>query len=459
MQITSFTILVLALTANALPIRREGLQSRQDDIAIQNGQDAIDLNEKFKTLTVDAPCTTGEDACIDGQFAKCDAGNKFSILGCAAGTVCAAIPLENQRGTLVNCVRQEDVNARIRATGALEDRNNNRRQSGRGRGRGRNRGGNNNNNAGGAAGGDAAAGDAAAGGNGANNAAGNGADNAADNAAGNGADNAANNAAGNGADNAANNAAGNGADNAANNAAGNGADNAADNAAGNGGNNNAGGAANDDDPQTSTTLNPDVIAPGFANDGQDVPAEGQVASLTSTNNFINFCLGKTLTNGQQIVEGSCNPAPMGDIPAKARMPSSKFTEPKNGATVPANQPFDVKMAIKNLETGNFVNAQQNYFAAPQQLNAQGIIRGHSHVVIELLEALDQTTPLDPEKFAFFKGLNSAAVDGILTATVDDGLPAGFYRLSSINTASNHQPVLVPVAQHGSLDDVIYFTVE
>jgi hypothetical protein len=31
-------------------------------------------------------------------------------------------------------------------------------------------------------------------------------------------------------------------------------------------------------------------------------------------------------------------------------------------------------------------------------------------------------------------------------------------MSSINTASNHQPVLVAVAQHGSLDDVVYFTV-
>lgn len=31
-------------------------------------------------------------------------------------------------------------------------------------------------------------------------------------------------------------------------------------------------------------------------------------------------------------------------------------------------------------------------------------------------------------------------------------------MSSINAASNHQPVLIGVAQHGSLDDAIYFTV-
>jgi hypothetical protein len=33
----------------------------------------------------------------------------------------------------------------------------------------------------------------------------------------------------------------------------------------------------------------------------------QLANITSDNaNFINFCAGKTLTNGQQIAGGSCN---------------------------------------------------------------------------------------------------------------------------------------------------------
>ena len=64
-------------------------------------------------------------------------------------------------------------------------------------------------------------------------------------------------------------------------------------------------------------------------------------------------------------------------------------------------------------------------------------------------------PLDPEVFVFFKGLNAPAKDGILTAEVPSGLPAGAYRMCSINTSSNHQPVLVSVAQHGSLDDCVY----
>jgi hypothetical protein len=184
---------------------------------------------------------------------------------------------------------------------------------------------------------------------------------------------------------------------------------------------------------------------------------GQVASLTSTNNYINFCkiVDLPLTDGKQVPGGSCNPAPMGVIPSKDKMPASKFVFPKNGGTIPANQKFTVQMKIKNLETGNFVNAQQNYFSAPQQLNNQGFIKGHSHVVIQQLPAFDSTDILDPEVFAFFKGLNDAAKGEVLTADVADGLPPGVYRLSSINTSSNHQPVLGPIAQHGSLDDAVY----
>jgi hypothetical protein len=146
---------------------------------------------------------------------------------------------------------------------------------------------------------------------------------------------------------------------------------------------------------------------------------------------------------------------MGSIPSTGNMPSAKFTVPANGDTIPANTAFTITMAVANFDTGNFVNAEENFLAAPQQLNAQGQIIGHSQVVVESLTALDQTTPTDPRVFAFFRGLNAAAVNGVLTADVPAGLPAGFYKVSSINTAANYQPVLVPVAQHGSLDDVSY----
>jgi len=209
-------------------------------------------------------------------------------------------------------------------------------------------------------------------------------------------------------------------------------------------------------------LDPRVLASGFANNGQDVPTEGQVASLTSTNNFINFCLNfpnLQITNGKQIQEGSCNPAPIGVIPSVDNMPSSKFSFPTNFGTIKAGQTFDIVMNIQKMQTGFFTNAQASYFAAPQQLNAAGQIQGHSHVVIEPLTSLFQTTPNDPKKFTFFKGLNAAAANGKLTATVPNGLAPGFYKLSSINAAANHQPVIVPVAQHGSLDDAIYVGVQ
>jgi len=137
------------------------------------------------------------------------------------------------------------------------------------------------------------------------------------------------------------------------------------------------------------------------------------------------------------------------------MPSAKFQFPKNGQTIPANQQFTVQMAIRGLVTGNFVNAQANYFAAPQQLQ-NGVITGHSHVVIEKLTSSDQTEPTNPKDFAFFKGLNDPAQGGVLTAAVTNGLPAGAYRMCSINTSSNHAPCLVPIAQHGGLDDCSYF---
>lgn len=146
---------------------------------------------------------------------------------------------------------------------------------------------------------------------------------------------------------------------------------------------------------------------------------------------------------------------MGMIAATTAMPSAKFVFPKNLDTVQANTNFTVQMAIQNLNTGFFVNPNTNYFAAPQALGSNNQVNGHSHVVIEAISSLTSTSPSDPTKFNFFKGLNNPAQNGILTAVVAGGLPAGTYKMSSINSAANHQPVLVAVAQHGSLDDAVY----
>jgi hypothetical protein len=217
------------------------------------------------------------------------------------------------------------------------------------------------------------------------------------------------------------------------------------------------------DAQTSLTLDPAVISPGLAQDGQgNNPDPGQVRSLTSTNNFINFCLTQNapLTDGQQKVEGSCNPTPMGRIISLDVSPSAKFVFPKNTeSTIQPDQAFTIQLKVKSMQLGNFVNAQSNYYAAPQQLNGQNIVIGHTHVVIEFMPSADVTEPLDPLDFEFFKGVNGAADNnGVVTVAVDKGVKAGFHRLCTINTAANHQPVIVSNAQHGSLDDCVYFAV-
>ena len=92
-----------------------------------------------------------------------------------------------------------------------------------------------------------------------------------------------------------------------------------------------------------------------------------------------------------------------------------------------------------MQLGFFTNAQSNYYTAPAQVNNAGIIFGHTHVIIKPITALNQTKPANPIGFTFFKGI-----------------PVGTYQLFSINTMLNHQPALTLVAQHGSMDDSIYF---
>ncbi|EIW86374.1 hypothetical protein CONPUDRAFT_46811 [Coniophora puteana RWD-64-598 SS2] len=359
----------LAIALSTLVAARPPLRMRASSFQLQNGQQAIQQNEQFKSLTADSTCTSG-DACVNNSFAQCVGGNMFSNRVTPGWCDCAALPLVNSAGTSIACTTESDVQARIAATGA----------SGTGTSTG----------------------------------------------------------SSSSASPSSSTAAGGSSS----------------------GTSSGQGAGNSSDAQSSTTLLSSVIATGFEQNGQglNTSESGEVASLTSKNNFVNFCatVNLPITNGKQIKSGSCNPAPMGTIPSTSNMPSAKFVSPANLATVSANKTFQVVLAMKNLDTGFFTNAASNYFAAPQQLNSQGQIQGHSHIVIEALDSLNQTTPTDPTKFAFFQGINSKADSkGQLFANVTGGLPEGFYKMSTINSASNHQPVLVAVAQHGSLDDVVY----
>jgi len=223
--------------------------------------------------------------------------------------------------------------------------------------------------------------------------------------------------------------------------------------------NNAAAATGGADAQSSTTLDPSVIQ--LTGTGQDPPVAGQSSALVSQNNFINFCKqtlpGTPLTAGLQTTSGSCNPVPIGLIPSTANIPASKFQNPKNMDVIAANTAFNVSLAVKNIQIGDFTNAQQTYFANPQTLNAQGQIIGHTHIVIEAIDSLTSTTVTDPLRFTFFKGVDDPANgQGIVNVPVTAGVPAGFYRMGTIMSSSSHQPVIVPIAQHGLCDDVVYF---
>lgn len=137
---------------------------------------------------------------------------------------------------------------------------------------------------------------------------------------------------------------------------------------------------------------------------------------------------------------------MGDIPSRNNMISAIILNPKNGEDLQENQSFNVDVQVDNLVAGSFTNPDVTYYSAPQQL-VGGKVQGHSHVTIQSLgNNINAQNPPDPDNFVFFKGINDPGNgQGGLSAQVNGGLPAGVYRLCTINSASNHQPVIMPVS--------------
>lgn len=104
------------------------------------------------------------------------------------------------------------------------------------------------------------------------------------------------------------------------------------------------------------------------------------------------------------------------------------------------------MQVNGLQAGAFTNADANYYSAPQGLNGNGQIIGHSHVTIQSLgNNINTPTPPDPSTFAFFKGIDDAGNgQGGLSAEVTGGLAPGVYRVCTLSSSANHTPVLMPV---------------
>jgi hypothetical protein len=150
---------------------------------------------------------------------------------------------------------------------------------------------------------------------------------------------------------------------------------------------------------------------------------------------------------------------MGDIPAKTNMVSSIITYPQTGSQIPSDTSFTITVQMANLVAGSFTDADATYYAGPQFLQGGNVV-GHTHVTVQDLgKSLNPTVALDATQFAFFKGINDAGNgQGLLSANVTGGLPAGNYRVCTMASASNHQPVLMPVAQRGTPDDCTKFVV-
>lgn len=151
---------------------------------------------------------------------------------------------------------------------------------------------------------------------------------------------------------------------------------------------------------------------------------------------------------------------MGKIPATTNMVSTVITNPKLNDNLDELTTFNVTLNVANLDLGTFTNATSTYYSAPQDLQNDGNIIGHTHVTIQDVgNSFQFTTPLDATQFVFFKGINDAGNgQGTVTTAVTGGLPAGNYRVCSMSSSANHQPVLMPIAQRGAQDDCRYFTV-
>jgi hypothetical protein len=151
-----------------------------------------------------------------------------------------------------------------------------------------------------------------------------------------------------------------------------------------------------------------------------------------------------------------------------RLPSLRFAcpshcppteSPKNLDTIASGQTFTIVLQVQGMQLGTFTNAQKTYFANPQKLNADGQIIGHTHIVVEAMDSLTSTKTTDPKRFVFFKGVNTPQdKNRNVQVDVNGGLKPGVYRMCTITSSHTHQPAIVPIAQHGSLDDCVYVRV-
>ncbi|KAI9218581.1 hypothetical protein BC828DRAFT_399500 [Blastocladiella britannica] len=141
------------------------------------------------------------------------------------------------------------------------------------------------------------------------------------------------------------------------------------------------------------------------------------------------------------------------------MVSSIILSPASGATIKASSDVTVAVRTQGMNLGFFEDPNTRYYTSPQTLDKQGNIEGHQHVTVQALGNAQAPPNPQTQALAFFKGLDQATNNGILSVTIPAGtLKPGLTRICTMTGTRGHQAVLMPVARRGAQDDCIRVTV-
>ncbi|KAL2911154.1 hypothetical protein HK105_209402 [Polyrhizophydium stewartii] len=221
-------------------------------------------------------------------------------------------------------------------------------------------------------------------------------------------------------------------------------------------------------PQAQLVNNAAPAAAPVVNSGANADQSGLPTGITNFTPQPPSGVCKKFSNikpavGLQAKDGSklCSSTTMGLIMAFNKMVSTVIIRPKvnecQNLDAQQNVTFEVDMV--NMVTGFFNLANEQYYMAPQTLDAKtSTVEGHQHITVQKLDE-NLGSPPDPKIFAFFKGINNAATDAgkrRLQAVMPGGTikEAGLYRICSMTGTDSHQPVLSPVIRRGPQEDCI-----
>ncbi|KAI9139433.1 hypothetical protein BKA69DRAFT_1085432 [Paraphysoderma sedebokerense] len=159
----------------------------------------------------------------------------------------------------------------------------------------------------------------------------------------------------------------------------------------------------------------------------------------------------------------------GALPALDKMVSTVITSPPSGARITSGKihPNGISFTIvsTNMEFGHTDDPATQYQSKGQILNEKGLIKGHSHLVIQRLSNSESPpSPLEKD-LVFFQSLGRehqpSSVDGEtlrVVAKKELFTVPGIYRACTITTSSANTPVIMPIERRGPQDDCIRFNI-